>query len=180
MQKLHEILSSKLYSFTFERILAVAMHHIIEVVHCHWSKIRKWHGTFQIYVHVESWSELPRIRQMESIAVCMYWKKNSALYIKANYNKTLKFNRRSELFAKCRHTEKFHAGKFKSVRDRRTRVSKKLCVEHSSIYSMTKHLLYINLAAAGGIFCLHRLSYSSWVNICTCITVLYLPHYSQV
>lgn len=93
-------------------------------------------------------------------SVCRLLKKKLCL-IKANYNKTLKFNRRSELFAKCRHTEKFHAGKFKSVRDRRTRVSKKLCVEHSSIYSMTKHLLYINLAAAGGIFCLHRLSYSS-------------------
>lgn len=101
----------------------------------------------------------------------LYVLKKKLCLIKANYNKTLKFNRRSELFAKCRHTEKFHAGKFKSVRDRRTRVSKKLCVEHSSIYSMTKHLLYINLAAAGGIFCLHRLS------IVVELTYVHVPPY---
>ena len=32
-------------------------------------------------------------------------------------------NRRSEIFAKCRHAEKFHAGKFESVRDKRTHAS---------------------------------------------------------
>ena len=36
-------------------------------------------------------------------------------------NKAL--NRRSEIFAKCRHAEKFHAGKFESVRDKRTHAS---------------------------------------------------------
>jgi hypothetical protein len=32
-------------------------------------------------------------------------------------------NRRSEIFAKCRHAEKFHAGKFESVCDKRTHAS---------------------------------------------------------
>ena len=40
-----------------------------------------------------------------------------------NNHKTL--NRRSELFAKCRHAEKFHAGRFKSVRNHQTRASAK-------------------------------------------------------
>jgi hypothetical protein len=40
---------------------------------------------------------------------------------KIKANKAL--NRRSEIFAKCRHAEKFHAGKFESVRDKRTHAS---------------------------------------------------------
>lgn len=178
MQKLHEILSSNNY-------IVLRLNEFLRLPPYHWSR------SLSLIQDTKMTRNFPNIRacgilkrapsySADGKHCSLYVLKKKLCLIKANYNKTLKFNRRSELFAKCRHTEKFHAGKFKSVRDRRTRVSKKLCVEHSSIYSMTKHLLYINLAAAGGIFCLHRLSYSSWVNICTCITVLYLPHYSQV
>ena len=43
--------------------------------------------------------------------------------LKMNNHKTL--NGRSELFAKCRHTEKFHAERFKSVRNNKACASAK-------------------------------------------------------
>ena len=51
--------------------------------------------------------------------------------LKMNNHKTL--NRRSELFAKCCHAEKFHAERFKSVRNHQARASAKTVNATSSV-----------------------------------------------
>ena len=51
--------------------------------------------------------------------------------LKMNNHKTL--NRKSELFAQFRHAEKFHAGRFKSVRNHQARASAKTVNATSSV-----------------------------------------------
>ena len=66
--------------------------------------------------HSMKWSILKQVPSYTAgEKCCSLCTEEKLCLLKMNNNKTL--NRRSELFAKCRHAEKFHAGRFKSVRN---------------------------------------------------------------
>ena len=71
--------------------------------------------------HSVKWSILKQVPSYTAGEKCCTEEKLCLL--KMNNHKTL--NRRSELFAKCRHVEKFHVGRFKSVRNHQACTSSK-------------------------------------------------------